>query len=143
MHRITLFLAAALTTATLTARAADLQIVDAETLQVGPCSHQIRFGVRHALDGDTTAGPLSYRIGVYSAARKTLLFSTEVRDQKSGETYPVFVPADRLVCDNKVEIRVDDENHVPESNRTNNVAHVSWEAPNKIGFCMSKLEKCP
>lgn len=147
MHRSVLsFVFAALIFAPLTAAAADLEIVDAETLRVGPCSHQLRFGVTYTLDGadnDTKAGPLNYRIGVYSATRKALLFSTDVRDHKPGETRAIFVPADKLVCDNKIEVRVDDENRVTERNRKNNVAHESWTAPNKTGFCMSQLEKCP
>jgi hypothetical protein len=144
MQRLSILLAALLCTAALASQAADLEIVNAETLQVGPCNHQLRFGVRYAVDGaDDTPGPLSYRVGVYSSARKALLFSTQVRDHKPGDVRPIFVPADRLICDHKVEIVVDDENKFTEPNRKNNVAYESWEAPSKTGFCMSQLEKCP
>lgn len=125
------------------AAAGDLSVVDTQVLKVGPCSHQLRFGVRYDVTGDANSGALSYRVGVYSVNRKARLHTVDVRDQKPGTTHPVIVSPDLLICDSSIEVRVDDREQIPETNRQNNVVRESWAPPSRTGFCLAQLDKCP
>jgi hypothetical protein len=125
------------------ATGADLSVVDAQVLKVGPCSHQLRFGVRYDVAGDAASGVLSYRVGVYSINRKVRLHTVDVRGQQPGTTQPIIVPPDLLICDSSIEVRVDDREQVAEANRQNNVVRESWTPPSRTGFCLAQLDKCP
>jgi hypothetical protein len=124
---------------TMPVNAADLSVVDSQVLKVGPCAHQLRFGVRY--NGD--AGALNYRIGIYSVNRKVRLHSVEVHGHKPGTTQTVVVPPDAVACDSNIEIRVDDRDQIAEPDRQNNVARETWQPPSKTGFCIAQLDKCP
>ena len=140
--RMTAALIGVLCAYTLDAHALDLALAEITKLRVGACDTQVRFQVK--LTEDAT-GPIKYRIGVYSSSRDKTLMTFAVPAHSVGETLHFAIPGSSLVCDNQIEIRLDDQNEVAESNRRNNVATVSIERPHSdsmIHPCAVPPEKC-
>ena len=138
----TALLAATLCAFTVRSHAQDLVLTEVTTLRVGTCDTQVRFQVN--LNGRSSA-VLKYRIGVYSATRNKLLMIYAIPKHSLGEILHFAVPGSTLICDNQIEIRVDDQNKVKEANKRNNVATVKIDRPHTgsmIDPCAVPLEKC-
>jgi hypothetical protein len=122
--------------------AQDLELADVTTLRIGACDTQVRFQIKLS---EATPAALKYRVGVYSTTRNKLLMTFPVPSHSLGEILHFAVPGSTLICDNQIEIRVDDQNQVNEANKRNNSATVKIDRPHTgsmIDPCAVPLEKC-
>ena len=125
------------------AYAQDLILGEITTLRVGACDTLVRFQVRLK---EAAASPVKYRIGVYSTTRDKVLMTFPVPVHNLDETLHFAVPASSLICDPQIEIRVDDQNEIDETNKRNNVASVKIDRPHSgsmIDPCAVPASKCP
>src|SRR3989338_8930706 len=118
-----------------TAGAHDLVLKEPDNIRVGACSEQIRFqvelndgGHKHNAGQEPAA---TYRVIVYSPARRKIIKTFDV-------------PSDSLICDRQLEIRVDDQNRVEETNKKNNAADIKLEVSRTGGDnpCAAAPDKC-
>jgi len=131
-----------------TAGAHDLVLKEPDNIRVGACSEQIRFQVELNDGGHKhnagQAPAATYRVIVYSPARRKIIKTFDVTDHKLGDTKFFVVPSDSLICDRQLEIRVDDQNRVEETNKKNNAADIKLEVSRTGGDnpCAATPDKC-